>query len=170
MEYRRSYRLLKSKPPTMAASCSSALSFLDNYMTEQVKDAVPVTTNSYESIINHVDILRHTLPVSWALKVSLKHATFSLLQNLSSNVCSWNLTSLASLMFRDIPMVRDALKRSIGIAYCAVSPRVSFPAYCSSLHSLEWSSRGECSALHETSTHLQVCDLSDHPLYFHSLN
>lgn len=139
----------------MAALSCSCLESLDQFMFEQSKTAPHVTGDSHSSIASHLSTLNHTLLEAEATKISLAHVTFSLLQGLSTSMSAWNLTSLAWLMFKDLPAVRPALRHSIAISYRAVSPRVSFPVF-SSLHSLECSCRDVCSSLHMVSTYLQV--------------
>lgn len=139
----------------MTALCCSTLSFLDQHMSEQLKTTTRVTRDSHVSIVSHVGILRHTLLAANATEASLDHITFSLLQGLSTSACAWNITSLAWLMFKDLPAIRCALRGSMAISYGATSPQVSFPTFAS-LHSLECSCREVCSSLHLTSTYLQV--------------
>lgn len=124
-------------------------------MTRKVKEVTHVTINSHKSIVRHVDVLRHSLPLSYAFRATQTHLTFTLLQNISSSISSWNLGSLAWLLFKELPQARDTLKRSMAVTYVAASPRVAFPVY-SSLHTLESWSRDNCSSLHKTSTYFQV--------------
>jgi hypothetical protein len=151
--YRKCHRLSavnnSSTPETL---CSGSL---DRYMRKQISEPIHIALNSADSIISHVNTIKCTLPLSHALKASLDHAAFVLIHSLSSNMSSWNLASLAWLLFRDTPSIKCSVSNSVAIAYGAVSPRVSFPAY-SSLHSLECSCRTVCSYLHSTSTYLQV--------------
>lgn len=128
---------------------------LKEFMTAQVKKMTHVSCDTHDSIIRHVNVLRHTLPPSRALSASLDHTTFILMQNMSSSMCSWNLTSLAWLLFKEVPLSRRSLSSSKAVLYSAASPRLSFPAY-SSLHSLECSCREICTSLHVTSMYLTV--------------
>ena len=152
-KYRKSYRLTA----TSSSSTTLCSSSLDVYMSEQDKHPASITCNYSDSIISHVNVLRRTLPLSYALRVSLGHVTFILVQNLSSNMSSWNLASLACLLFKEIPLIRYSVSKSMAIAYSAVSPRLSFPVY-SGLHSLECSCKTVCSSLHKTYTYFQVKD------------
>ena len=151
-KYRKSYRLTA----TSSSSTTLCSGSLDVYMSEQDKHPASITCNYSDSIISHVNVLRRTLPLSYALRVSLGHVTFILVQNLSSNMSSWNLASLACLLFKEIPLVKCSVSKSMAITYSAVSPRLSFPVY-SGLHSLECSCKTVCSSLHKTYTYFQVC-------------
>lgn len=153
-KYRKSYRLTATKSNNSSTTLSS--SSLHVYMSKQDKHPVNITCNNPDSIIAHMNVLKRTLPLSYALRASLSHVTFILFQNLSSNMSSWNLASLAWLLFKEIPLTRCSVNESMAIAYDAVSPRLSFPAY-SGLHSLERSCRTVCSSLHKTYTYFQVC-------------
>ena len=156
MDYRKGHRVLKSKPSPMTALCSSTLNVLDQHMSEQTKGIRgPVTTDCCKSIVAHIRTLRHSFFSACAMKASLSQVAFSLLQSLGSSTCSWNLTRLAGLLFKGLPLITSALRRSVAITYTATSPRVSFPVY-SSHHSQESSCRELCSSLHNISTYLQV--------------
>lgn len=154
-QYRKGYRLSKSNSPSVSVLCSSTLEPLNIGMAEQVKMVPYVTCKSHDSIVRHMNVLRHTLPLCSALSASLQYTTLTLLQNLGNGMCSWSLTSLAWLLFKELPAARSSVTESVAISYKAASPRVSFPSY-SSLHSLEHASRENCSSLHKTSTYLQV--------------
>lgn len=150
-KYRKCYRL---NPPTPASLCSSSL---DEYMSRQIEGMTPhITCDSPDSIISHVNVLRRTLPLSYAFMTSLSHVSFTLNQNLTTSMSSWDLPSLAWLLFKEIPQTSVLIGSSMAVMYGAVSPRLSFPVY-SWLHSLEFSCRTICSSLHDTSTYLQVC-------------
>lgn len=151
-KYRKGYKLPMNSSPTPVTLCSNSL---QEYMSEQVKETTHVSCHSPDSIASHVNVLRRTLPLCHALSASLSHTTFTLLQNLSSSLSSWNLGSLGWLLFRDIPLARHSLSSSLAVLYGAISPRVSFPVY-SGLNSLECSCRAVCSSVHKTSTCLQV--------------
>lgn len=153
VKYRKCYRVAATNNSSTPASlCSSSL---DEYMRHEQRDKA-LTHHSPDSIVSHVNVLRRTLPLSYALSASLNHTTFILIQNLSSSMSSWNLASLAWLLFKEIPSMRCSVSNSMAVLYGAVSPRLSFPVY-SGLHNLECSCRTVCSSLHKTSTYLQVC-------------
>lgn len=152
MDYRKGYRRQNS---TYTDLHQETLQPLDKHMSGQNKTLGHVSKDFDASIIAHLCVLRHTQLVACAVRASLDHLTFSLLQNIGTTLCCWNLTVLARMLFKELTPIRCALKRSVILSYSATSPRVMLPAYASS-HILESTCIDVCSSLHMTFTCLQV--------------
>lgn len=152
-QYRKRYKLVRGKSPTIATLCLKSLEPLNAFMAGQIKEEHRGTTHTITpSYLNH---LKQSLPVAHTLRVTLDHTALTLLQNLSSNMCSWRIASLACLLFEEIPATKSSLSHSMAVLYNAVSPRIAF-LKDSGLHLLESSCTAVCSSVHSTSAHLQV--------------
>ena len=153
--YRKNFRTKKVSSNVQVLSIET-LSNLDEHISEQMRySGNSVDIKCSKSIIRHINDIKYSLILCYACRVTVRHISFTLLQHLSCAFSSWQMDSLAYLLFQAIPVIRQAIARSKTISMCVASPQVLFPCY-SSLHNIECAGRDTCVVLHQTNQYLKV--------------